>query len=60
MPVVINEFEVVTDQPAPSSATRSASSSETPTAQQGRGATPHEVELIMQREQERLARVKAH
>jgi hypothetical protein len=59
MPVVINEFEVVTDQAAPP-ATRSASSSEAVANEQGRGATPHEVELIMQHEKERLARVKAH
>jgi hypothetical protein len=54
MPVVINDFEVVVDQPAASS-TRSGSGSEAP-----RGATPHEIELIMQREKERLARVQAH
>lgn len=59
MPVVINDFEVVVDQPAPS-ATRSAASGETPSAEQGRGATPHEIEAIVQREKERLARVKAH
>jgi len=60
MPVVINEFEVVAEQPA-SSSTRSASpSGEAPAAEQGRGATPHEVELILQREKERLARVKAY
>jgi hypothetical protein len=59
MPVVINDFEVVVDQPAPSS-TRSAASSEAHPAEQGRGATPHEIELILQREKERLARVKAH
>ncbi len=59
MPVVINEFEVVADQPAPA-ATRSASSNEAPAAQPGRGATPYEIESILQREKERLARVKAH
>ena len=59
MPVVINDFEVVVDQPVPSS-TRSASSSEAPAAEQGRGATLHEIESILQREKERLARVKAH
>jgi hypothetical protein len=59
MPVVINEFEAVVDQSAPP-ATRSASSSEAQSAEQGRGATPHEIESILQREKERLARVKAH
>jgi len=59
MPVVINDFEVVVDQPAPSS-TRSAAGGEAPAAEQGRGATPHEIESILQREKERLARVKAH
>jgi hypothetical protein len=58
MPVVINDFEVVVDQP--SSSTRSASSGEAPAAEAPRGATPHEIELIVQREKERLARVKAH
>jgi len=59
MPVVINDFEVVVDQPAASS-TRSGSGSEAPAAEQARGATPHEIELILQREKERLARVQAH
>lgn len=59
MPVVINEFEVVADQAAPA-ATRSAASSEAAANEQGRGATPHEVELIVQHEKERLARVMAH
>jgi hypothetical protein len=59
MPVVINDFEVVVDQPAPAAA-RSASSSEAPTTPSPRGATPHEIELILQHEKERLARVQAH
>jgi len=59
MPVVINDFEVVVDQSS-SPATRSASGSEAPAAQPGRGATPHEIESILQREKERLARVQAH
>jgi hypothetical protein len=59
MPVVINDFEVVVDQPS-SSATRSGSGSEAPAAEAPRGATPHEIELIVQREKERLARVQAH
>jgi hypothetical protein len=59
MPVVINDFEVVVDQPAASS-TRSASGGEAPATEAPRGATPHEIELIVQREKERLARVQAH
>lgn len=59
MPVVINEFEVVADQAAPP-ATRSASSREAAANEQGHGATPHEIEAILQREKERLARVQAH
>jgi hypothetical protein len=59
MPVVINEFEAVVDQSAPP-ATRSAASGDAQAAEQGRGATPHEIELILQREKERLARVQAH
>jgi hypothetical protein len=58
MPVVINDFEVVTEQ-APHSE-RAATGGETPSTEQARGATPHEIELILQREKERLARVQAH
>ena len=57
MPVVINDFEVVADQPP---STRSASGGEAQTPEQARGATPHEIELILRREKERLARVQAH
>ncbi len=55
MPVTINEFEVVVDPPAP--AAQPADSDRTPTPP--RGATPHEIETILRREQERLARVRA-
>jgi hypothetical protein len=58
MPVVINDFEVVADQP--SQPDRSAPSSGSSSAASPRGATPHEIELILQREKERLARVQAH
>ena len=58
MPVVINDFEVVTEQPPRSD--RAATGGETPSAEQARGATPHEIESILRREQERLARVQAH
>lgn len=57
MPVIINEFEIVSDQapsPQPASATQES------TQQSNRGATPHEVENILRRERERLSRVQAH
>jgi hypothetical protein len=56
MPVNINEFEVVMDNahaepsPNPDTASQAAAS---------RGATPHEIENILRREKERLARVLA-
>jgi hypothetical protein len=59
MPVVINEFEVVADEQAHPTQTAPATPQE-PSAQAGRGATPHEVENILRREKERLARVQAH
>lgn len=58
MPVVINDFEVVVDE-QPQSA-RPAPASQEPEAQTSRGAKPHEVENILRRAKERLARVFAH
>jgi hypothetical protein len=58
MPVTINEFEVVTEAPAP--VTQSAPNEPAQPAAPGRGATPHEIEAILRREKERLARVLAH
>jgi hypothetical protein len=57
MPVVINEFEVVGDQP-PDPRPESTAQEAPPSTQ--RGATPHDVESILRREKERLARVQAH
>jgi hypothetical protein len=57
MPVVINEFEVVGDQP-PDPRPESTAPEAPPSTQ--RGATPHDVESILRREKERLARVQAH
>ena len=57
MPVVINEFEVVGEPPpAPSTAPAAQESAD----QAERGASPHEVESILRREKDRLARVLAH
>ena len=58
MPVVINDFEVVADEQAQS---RQASSvAPESQVEETHGATPHEVENILRREKERLARVYAH
>jgi hypothetical protein len=57
MPVVINDFEIVSDQTPPA---QPASASQEPVQQTDRGATPHEVESILRRERDRLSRVQAH
>ena len=57
MPVNISEFEVVVDPP-PAAAPAASDANSAPAAP--RGATPHEIEHILRREQERLARVQAH
>jgi|KBSSwiStaDraftv2_1062776.scaffolds.fasta_scaffold1830899_2 hypothetical protein len=57
MPVVINEFEIVSE-PAPAPRAESANQESSQPADQG--ATPHDVENILRREKERLLRVKAH
>ena len=57
MPVVINEFEVVGEQPP---APRTDSGAQESPAPSERGASPYEVESILRREKERLARVQAH
>jgi hypothetical protein len=52
MPVVINEFEVVSESPPPSAE---------PSAPAAPGQlSPREVEAIIQRVMERAARVRAH
>jgi len=58
MPVVINDFEVVVDSQQKSAQT--ATETQEAQSEAKRGATPHEVENIFRREQERLARVQAH
>ena len=57
MSVNINEFEVVVDPPQPP--TESAASEAAPPTNP-RGATPYEVESILRRAKERLARLQAH
>lgn len=57
MPVIINDFEVVADAPPPD---RSAPAPEAASAAAPRGATPYEIEIMLRRELERLARVQAH
>jgi hypothetical protein len=57
MSVNINEFEVVIDPPQPSAET---APSEAAPLTNPRGATPHEVESILRRTDERLARLRAH
>ncbi len=58
MPVVINDFEIVVDDQAQS--TQPAPAPQESSSQTVPGATPHEVENILRREKERLARVQAH
>jgi hypothetical protein len=57
MPVVINDFEIISDQTPPS---QPASAAQEPAQQTNRGTTPYEVESILRREKERLSRVQAH
>lgn len=57
MPVVINDFEVVADDQAPPS--ESVPATQESSSQTAPGATPHEMENILRRAQERLARVRA-
>jgi hypothetical protein len=57
MPVNINEFEVVVDQPRSAPA---ESSSQNAPEQSKRGATPHEIENILRRQKERILRLLAH
>ena len=56
MSVVINEFEVVAEPPAPTSGGEVAEAAPAPAA----APTPHDVEQIVRRQTERLARVWAH
>ena len=57
MPVVINEFEVVTDR---ESGERSADTSTADSVAQPAAPTPREIEGLLRQQMERLARVKAH
>lgn len=57
MSVVINEFEVVAEPPAPTSGREVA---EAAPATVALAPTPHDVEQIIRRQMERLARVWAH
>jgi hypothetical protein len=57
MPVVINDFEIVSDQ---SPARGSESTTPAPTPPTGGGQTPHDLENILRHEKERLLRVQAH
>ncbi len=57
MPVAIDTFDVVVDDQPQSHESLTV---QEPLAQPERGATPHEVENILRRAQERLARVLAH
>ncbi len=63
MPVNINEFEVVIDPPraaAEAAAAEAAASTGAAASLPPRGVTPYEIENILRREKERLARVLAH
>jgi hypothetical protein len=58
MPVIINDFEVVTEQ----SASPEGSAGDTGEGQQAeaKGPTPHQIEHIIERSRERQARLWAH
>ena len=58
MAVVINEFEVITEpQPAGKpGGVPPETASQPPTT----GPTPHDIERVIRRQKERLARVRAH
>jgi hypothetical protein len=60
MAVIINDFEVVSEPP-PSEERGGAGGGEAEgQAGQAQGPTPHQVELIIEHQQERRARVWAH
>lgn len=54
MAVVINEFEVVTE-PQPAAPASAGAKAQSPT-----GPTPDDIERIIRRQSERLARIWAH
>ena len=56
MPVVINEFEVVTQPQLPAQAEQSQSSEATP----AQPPTPQDIERVLRHQMERLLRVWAH
>ena len=59
MPVVINEFEVVTESQTlkPAEGTQT---SDTKRPGQMRGSTPHDIGQIIRHQKERIARVRAY
>lgn len=56
MPVVIHEFEVVTEKPARTDAADAGAAKATPPSP----STPNDIERIVRRLRERAARVRAH
>jgi hypothetical protein len=58
MPVIINDFEVVTEKPA----SQESSGGDTGEGQsaEAKGPTPHQIEQIIERNRERSARLWAH
>ncbi len=59
MPVVINEFEVITQPPASQAEGAKPPAASTP-ATLSSGPTPHDVARVMRHQKERFARVRAH
>lgn len=59
MAVIINDFEVVSEPP-PSDERGGAGGEAEGQAGQAQGPTPHQVEQIIEHQQERRARVWAH
>jgi hypothetical protein len=57
MPVVIDEFEVIAEPPPP---VLSPTEAQLSAPAQGDEQTPHDLELILERQLERMARIRAH
>jgi len=57
MPIIINEFEVITTSPLQNQAMAPTSSASKPALP---GPTPYDVARIIRQQKERCARVRAH
>lgn len=62
MTVVINEFEVVTERQSDLAKTDAAARqpADSTSSEQATASTPRDMERVLRRQQQRLARVRAH